>query len=72
MITANDALAIPELLVLFRKRYGMSQKDLASKLNCNYQRISRWENGIGCREELRLALKWLESELLSGATSEKE
>lgn len=63
MITDNDSLSIPCLLVAFRKEYKLSQAQLGQMLDCDYQTISNWENGKGCKERLRYTLKGLEGEL---------
>ncbi len=36
---------LPEKIVTLRKKQGMSQEDLAERLNVSRQTISRWENG---------------------------
>lgn len=38
-------MILSEKIVTLRKRQGMSQEDLAEKLNVSRQTISRWENG---------------------------
>ena len=37
---------LSEKIVAMRKTQGISQEDLAEKLNVSRQTISRWENGL--------------------------
>lgn len=43
-------MAFPEKLVDLRKKAGMTQSDLAEKLNVSRQAISRWEQGTAMPE----------------------
>ena len=40
-----DALKIGQYIQHLRKTAGMTQKDLAEKLNISFQAVSKWENG---------------------------
>ena len=40
-----DALKIGRYIRNLRKAAGMTQKDLAEKLNVSFQAVSKWENG---------------------------
>ena len=40
-----DALKIGQYIQHLRKAAGMTQKDLAEKLNISFQAVSKWENG---------------------------
>ncbi len=40
-----DTLMIGQYIKYLRKAAGMTQKDLAEKLNISFQAVSKWENG---------------------------
>lgn len=40
-----DTLLIGQYIKSLRKNAGMTQKDLAEKLNVSFQAVSKWENG---------------------------
>ena len=40
-----DTLLIGQYIKNLRKTAGMTQKDLAEKLNVSFQAVSKWENG---------------------------
>lgn len=40
-----DVLLIGQYIKYLRKAAGMTQKDLAEKLNVSFQAVSKWENG---------------------------
>lgn len=40
-----DNLKIGQYIKLLRKSAGMTQKDLAQRLNISFQAVSKWENG---------------------------
>ena len=40
-----DTLKIGQYIQHLRKTAGMTQKDLAQKLNISFQAVSKWENG---------------------------
>ncbi len=39
----------------FRKRNGLTQEELAGKLNVSFQAVSKWENGVSCPDVSMLA-----------------
>lgn len=41
-----DTLKIGHYIQNLRKTSGMTQKDLAEKLNISFQAVSKWENGV--------------------------
>ena len=41
-----DTLKIGQYIQHQRKVLGMTQKDLAGKLNVSFQAVSKWENGV--------------------------
>ena len=43
--TYMDTLKIGRYIQHLRKSSGMTQKDLAEKLNISFQAVSKWENG---------------------------
>lgn len=66
-----------EFIALLRREQGMTQKDLAEKLNVSDKAISRWETGKGFPETGLLmtisdALGISVGELLSGQRMEQE
>ena len=40
-----DALQIGRYIQKMRKSAGMTQKELAERLNVSFQAVSKWENG---------------------------
>ena len=40
-----DTLLIGQYIKSLRKTAGMTQKDLAERLNVSFQAVSKWENG---------------------------
>ena len=40
-----DTLKIGQYIQHLRKAAGMTQKELAEKLNISFQAVSKWENG---------------------------
>lgn len=47
-------MALPEKLYALRKRSGLSQEQLAEKLNVSRQAISKWETGVSYPETDKL------------------
>ena len=45
-IQRNDSMRFGEKLSFLRKKQGMTQKELAEKLDISRQAVSRWEQGI--------------------------
>ncbi len=43
-----DCVKIGELIRALRKEQGLTQNELASKLNISDKTISKWERGLGC------------------------
>ena len=41
-----DTLKIGQYIQHLRKAAGMTQKELAEKLNISFQAVSKWENGV--------------------------
>ena len=41
-----DTLKIGHYIQHLRKTAGMTQKELAEKLNISFQAVSKWENGV--------------------------
>ena len=41
-----DNLKIGQYIQSQRKTIGLTQKDLADKLNISFQAVSKWENGV--------------------------
>lgn len=50
-------MAFGEKLFKLRKEKGLSQEDLAEKLNTSRQAISKWENGQGFPETEKLLVE---------------
>lgn len=48
-----DAKSIGVLISKLRKKHGMTQSQLAEKLNISDKTVSRWENGIGYPEVMQ-------------------
>lgn len=48
-----DAKSIGTLISKLRKKHGMTQSQLAEKLNISDKTVSRWENGIGYPEVMQ-------------------
>ena len=44
-----DALRIGQYIQHLRKSAGMTQKQLADRLNISFQAVSKWENGDSLR-----------------------
>ena len=66
-----DTLKIGRYIQHLRKSAGMTQKDLAEKLNISFQAVSKWENGdtlpdTGILLELCDALNTTADKLLNG------
>lgn len=65
MLTNDDwHLPIPKLLRVFRAKHDLSQIELAEHIHHDNKTISRWESGIGFKEDVRLILKGLELDLM--------
>ena len=45
-----DAKSIGSAIAQFRKNAGLTQAELAAKLNVSDKAVSRWENGLGYPE----------------------
>ncbi len=45
-----DAKSIGALIVKLRKKQGLTQIELAKRLNISDKAVSRWENGLGFPE----------------------
>ena len=41
-----DTLKIGQYIQSLRKAAGLTQKELAEKLNLSFQAVSKWENGV--------------------------
>ena len=68
-----DALKIGRYIQRQRKAAGMTQKELAEKLNISFQAVSKWENGetlpdTGLLLDLCDALNTTADKLLNGGT----
>ncbi len=68
-----DALKIGRYIQHLRKAAGMTQKELADKLNLSFQAVSKWENGdalpdTGILLELCEILDTTADKLLNGGT----
>ena len=68
-----DTLKIGRYIQHLRKSAGMTQKDLAEKLNISFQAVSKWENGdtlpdTGILLDLCDALNTTADKLLNGGT----
>ena len=68
-----DTLKIGRYIQHLRKAAGMTQKDLAEKLNISFQAVSKWENGdalpdTGILLELCDALNTTADKLLNGGS----
>lgn len=68
-----DSLKIGRYIQHLRKSVGMTQKDLAEKLNISFQAVSKWENGdalpdTGLLLDLCDALNTTADKLLNGGT----
>ena len=68
-----DTLKIGRYIQHLRKAAGMTQKDLAEKLNISFQAVSKWENGdtlpdTGILLDLCDALNTTADKLLNGGT----
>ena len=66
-----DTLLIGQYIKCLRKTAGMTQKELAEKLNVSFQAVSKWENGdtlpdTGILLELCDALNTTADKLLNG------
>ena len=66
-----DTLLIGQYIKYLRKAAGMTQKDLAEKLNVSFQAVSKWENGdtlpdTGILLDLCDALNTTADKLLNG------
>ena len=44
-----DSIKTGKLICECRKKQGMSQKDLAKKLNITDKAVSKWERGVSLR-----------------------
>ena len=42
----TDAVTVGKLIQVLRKNKGMTQAQLAERLNISYQAVSKWESGI--------------------------
>lgn len=47
-------MTLSEKMTNLRKAYGLSQEDMAEKLNVSRQAISRWENGTALPDALNI------------------
>lgn len=66
-----DSTKIGNLIIKCRKEKGMTQKELADKLNVSDKTISKWERGLGCPDiasinDLAEVLSVNATEILSG------
>ena len=71
-----DVQKIAAFLVEQRRKLGMTQADVASKLNVSYQAVSKWENGALPNVEILAELAQLfhvtADEILAGRKKETE
>ncbi len=68
-----DTLKIGQYIQHLRKSAGMTQKELAEKLNVSFQAVSKWENGdalpdVGLLLDLCDALNTTADKLLNGGS----
>jgi len=66
-----DSLKIGKYIQFLRKQKGLSQKELADKLNISFQAVSKWENGeslpdIGVLLDLAFILDTTTDKILNG------
>ena len=54
-----DTLKIGRYIQRLRKSSGMTQKDLAERLNISFQAVSKWENG----DTLIYAIFWTQRQI---------
>ena len=43
-----DCVKVGKLILRLRKEHGLTQKQLADKMNLSARTISKWERGLGC------------------------
>ena len=72
-----DSIKVGNFIMGKRKALGMTQQQLADKLNISFQAISKWENGstypnIEILKDLAIVLEVSVDEILNGAEKEKE
>ena len=72
-----DSIKVGNFIMGKRKALGMTQQQLADKLNISFQAISKWENGstypnIEILKDLATVLEVSVDEILNGAEKEKE
>ena len=78
METVNDLKSvIAKNLIKYRKENGLTQQELAEKLNYSDKSISKWERGVGCPDVsiLEILSKELDCsilEILKGRKIENE
>lgn len=47
-IERMDCVKVGKLILSLRKEHGLTQKQLADKMNLSDRTISKWERGLGC------------------------
>ena len=73
----QDSMKIGRFIAERRKILGLTQKELADKLNVSFQSVSKWENGmsypnIESLKDLAILLEVSVDELLSGTEKEAD
>lgn len=72
-----DSIKIGNFIMTKRKELGMTQQQLADKLNISFQAVSKWENGttypnIDILYDLAIALNVTTDEILTGSEKEED
>lgn len=72
-----DSIKIGTFIMTKRKELGMTQQQLADKLNISFQAVSKWENGttypnIDILYDLAIALNVTTDEILTGSEKEED
>lgn len=67
-----DSMKVGNFIMEKRKELGMTQQQLADKLNVSFQAVSKWENGttypnIEILKDLAIALAVTVDEILAGS-----
>ena len=72
-----DSMKVGNFIMEKRKELGMTQQQLADKLNVSFQAVSKWENGttypnIEILKDLSIALAVTVDEILAGSEKNTE